>query len=101
MSLFDKFKTGLSLSSLNFSKGIKDIFSKKMINESVLSEFEDLLISSDTGIEVAQTLRKDFEKFRIDKKLMSFAKKDCTFLHCLPRGMEVEDKVFKSDLTNF
>ena len=27
---------------------------------------------------------------------MNYAKKDCTFLHCLPRGREVEDKVFKS-----
>jgi len=69
MSLFDKFKIGLGKSSSGLSTGFKNIFSKKMINESVLSEFEDLLISSDTGIEVAQTLRKDFEKFRIDKKL--------------------------------
>jgi len=69
MSLFDKFKIGLGKSSSGLSTGFKNIFSKKMINESVLSEFEDLLISSDTGIEMAQTLRKDFEKFRIDKKL--------------------------------
>ena len=39
---------------------------------------------------------KHFEKFRIDQKLMSYAKKDCTFLHCLPRGAEVEDKIFRS-----
>ena len=39
---------------------------------------------------------KDFKKFKIDKNLMNYAKKDCTFLHCLPRGREVEDKVFKS-----
>ena len=25
---------------------------------------------------------------------MSFAKKDATFLHCLPRGPEVSNKVF-------
>ena len=35
-----------------------------------------------------------FKKFKIDKKLMSFAKKDCIFLHCLPRGSEVSDEVF-------
>ena len=39
---------------------------------------------------------KDFKKFKIDKNLMSFAKKDCIFLHCLPRGMEVDEKVFSS-----
>ena len=27
---------------------------------------------------------------------MSYAKKDCIFLHCLPRGSEVEEKVFFS-----
>ena len=27
---------------------------------------------------------------------MSYAKKDCIFLHCLPRGSEVVDSVFKS-----
>ena len=27
---------------------------------------------------------------------MGFAKKDCTFLHCLPRGSEVDDSVFRS-----
>ena len=40
---------------------------------------------------------KSFEKFKINKKLMNFAKKDCTFLHCLPRGTEVKNDVFKSD----
>src|SRR6056300_748399 len=35
-----------------------------------------------------------FKKFKIDKKLMSYANKDCIFLHCLPRGSEVSDEVF-------
>ena len=39
---------------------------------------------------------KDFEKFKIDKQLMRFARKDCIFLHCLPRGNEVDEKVFSS-----
>ena len=39
---------------------------------------------------------KHFKKFRINKELMNFANKDCIFLHCLPRGNEVEDKVFLS-----
>ena len=37
---------------------------------------------------------EQFKKFKIDKKLMSYAKKDCIFLHCLPRGSEVSDQVF-------
>ena len=35
-----------------------------------------------------------FKNFKINKKLFSFAKKDCIFLHCLPRGDEVSDEVF-------
>ncbi|MDA8690939.1 ornithine carbamoyltransferase [Candidatus Pelagibacter bacterium] len=35
-----------------------------------------------------------FKKFKIDKKLMSYANKDSIFLHCLPRGSEVSDEVF-------
>ena len=69
MSLFDKFKTGLNLSSLNFSKGIKDIFSKKNIEGSILSRFEELLISADVGVECAAELKKEFEKLKIDKNL--------------------------------
>ena len=26
---------------------------------------------------------------------MNYAKKDCIFLHCLPRGNEVDEKVFR------
>jgi ornithine carbamoyltransferase len=37
---------------------------------------------------------KDFKNFQINSKLMSLAKKDVTFLHCLPRGSEVSDEVF-------
>ena len=37
-----------------------------------------------------------FKNFKINSTLMSYAKKNCTFLHCLPRGLEVEDKVFRS-----
>jgi len=69
MSLFDKFKTGLSLSSLNFSKGIKDIFSKKNIGSVILSQFEELLISADVGVESAAELKKEFEQLKVDKSL--------------------------------
>ena len=69
MSLFDKFKKGLSLSSSNLSKGIKDIFSKKNIYQSVLSKLEDLLVSADVGVETATELKKDFEKLKVDKNL--------------------------------
>ena len=69
MNLFDKFKKGLSLSSSSLSSGIKSVFSKKRIDQDVLSQFEDLLISADVGLETASELKKEFEKLKIDKNL--------------------------------
>ena len=69
MSLFNKFKIGLRKSSSDLTDGFKNIFSKKKIDDDVLTEFEELLISSDAGVDVAKDLRKDFERFQIDKKL--------------------------------
>ena len=71
MSLFNKFKIGLGKSSIGLSDGFKNIFSKKKIDNDVLAEFEDLLITADTGVDVAKELRKDFENLKIDKKLES------------------------------
>ena len=31
---------------------------------------------------------KDFKKFKVNNSLMRYAKKNCTFLHCLPRGQK-------------
>ena len=70
MSLFDKFKKGLNLSSSNLSSGIKNIFSKKSIDQTVLSQFEDLLINADVGTETTTELKKEFEKLKVDKNLI-------------------------------
>tara|TARA_B110000971_G_scaffold59729_1_gene61031 strand:- start:62 stop:991 length:930 start_codon:yes stop_codon:yes gene_type:complete len=70
MSLLDKFKKGLNLSSSNLSSGIKNIFSKKSIDQTVLSQFEDLLINADVGTETATELKKEFEKLKVDKNLI-------------------------------
>jgi len=69
MSLFNKFKIGLGKSSSGLTDGFKNIFSKKKIDEDVLTEFEELIISSDAGADVAKELRKDFENLKVDKKL--------------------------------
>jgi ornithine carbamoyltransferase len=55
--------------------------------------FSDKVISLNDKVNKKNKIEQ-FKKFKIDKKLMSFAKKDCIFLHCLPRGMEVSDQVF-------
>ena len=57
--------------------------------------FSDKVISMNDKVNKIKKLNH-FKKFKIDKKLMSFAKKDCIFLHCLPRGKEVDEKVFSS-----
>ena len=56
MGLFDKFKIGLGKSSDGLTTGFKNIFSKKKIDENVLTEFEELIITSDAGVEVAKEL---------------------------------------------
>ena len=57
--------------------------------------FSDKVISMNDKVNKKKKLNY-FKKFKIDKKLISFAKKDCIFLHCLPRGKEVDEKVFSS-----
>ena len=61
--------------------------------------FSDKVISLNDKVNKKDKIR-DFKNFQIDNKLMSFAKKNCTFLHCLPRGSEVDDNVFKSKNSN-
>ena len=55
--------------------------------------FSDKVISLNDKVNKKKKIEQ-FRKFKIDKNLMSFAKKDCIFLHCLPRGSEVSDEVF-------
>tara|TARA_B100000131_G_scaffold198448_1_gene190626 strand:+ start:1856 stop:2785 length:930 start_codon:yes stop_codon:yes gene_type:complete len=55
--------------------------------------FSDKVVSLNDKVNKGKKNR-DFKKFRIDSKVMSFAKRDAIFLHCLPRGSEVSEKVF-------
>jgi len=57
--------------------------------------FSDKVISLNDKVNKKRKLSA-FKNFRITKKLMSYAKKNCIFLHCLPRGPEVDEKVFFS-----
>ncbi len=58
--------------------------------------FSDKVISLNDKVNKKEKI-KVFENFKINKRLMSYAKKNCTFLHCLPRGSEVDDNVFMSN----
>jgi ornithine carbamoyltransferase len=55
--------------------------------------FSDKVISLNDKVNKIKKI-KDFNNFQINSKLMSLAKKDATFLHCLPRGTEVSSEVF-------
>ena len=57
--------------------------------------FSDKVISMNDRVNKSKKLNY-FKNFKIDKDLISLAKKDCIFLHCLPRGNEVDEKVFLS-----
>jgi ornithine carbamoyltransferase len=57
--------------------------------------FSDKVISMNDKVNKINKL-SHFKKFKIDKKLMNFANEDCIFLHCLPRGSEVDEKIFSS-----
>ncbi len=84
---------------LNYIKGNKNKISFHIDPKEAAKEvdviFSDKVISMNDRVNKKKKL-SHFKKFRIDEKLMSFAKKDCIFLHCLPRGKEVDEKVILS-----
>ena len=57
--------------------------------------FSDKVISMNDKVNKKSKLNH-FKKFKITERLMNHTKKDCIFLHCLPRGGEVDEKVFLS-----
>ena len=57
--------------------------------------FSDKVISLNDQVNKKNKI-KEFKNFKVDSNLISFAKKNCIFLHCLPRGSEIDDTVFKS-----
>ena len=68
MSIFDKFKLGLSKSSKNFSSGLDNLISKRKIDENMLNELEDFLIQSDVGVQSAKDLRDKFANTKVNPK---------------------------------
>ncbi len=55
--------------------------------------FSDKVISLNDKVNKKRK-KQQFKKFKIKKEIFNYAKKNCIFLHCLPRGDEVEDEVF-------
>jgi len=76
------------------NKGKIKIFndSKKAANGSDVI-FTDKVISMNNKVNKTKKL-KEFKNFQVNSKVMSCAKRDAIFLHCLPRGSEVSNDVF-------
>jgi ornithine carbamoyltransferase len=76
------------------NKGKIKIFydSKKAANGSDVI-FTDKVVSMNDKVNKKKKL-KDFKNFQVNLKVMSCAKRDAIFLHCLPRGSEVSNDVF-------
>ena len=68
MSIFEKFKLGLSKSSKNLSSGLNNLIFKKKIDKNIISELEDFLIQSDVGVEAAKELTEKFSKTTVNQK---------------------------------
>ena len=68
MSIFDKFKLGLSKSSKSLSSGLNDLIFKRKVDASMLDELEDFLIQSDVGVEAAKELREKFANTKVNPK---------------------------------
>tara|TARA_E500000331_G_scaffold166319_1_gene161070 strand:- start:1014 stop:1922 length:909 start_codon:yes stop_codon:yes gene_type:complete len=66
MSIFNKFKMGLSKSSKNLSIGLNNLIFKKKIDKETLEQLEDFLIASDVGVEVAAELKEKFSNTKVD-----------------------------------
>ena len=76
------------------NKGKINVFNnakKAIMNADAI--FSDKVISLNDKVNKDKKI-KDFKGFKINSKLISFAKKDAIFLHCLPRGHEVSNEVF-------
>ena len=55
--------------------------------------FTDKVISMNDKVNKSKKL-KDFKRFKVTSKVMSYLKPSAIFLHCLPRGSEVSSEVF-------
>ncbi|MEP3248307.1 MAG: signal recognition particle-docking protein FtsY [Sneathiella sp.] len=66
---FKRLKDGLKRSSNSISSGISDIFTKRKLDDDVLEELEELLITSDLGVTTAARIAANIGKSRYDKEI--------------------------------
>ena len=69
MSLLSRLKTGLSKSSNKITEGVSAIFTKRKLDQSMLDELEELLITADMGAGVAAEITAALSKERLGKDI--------------------------------
>lgn len=68
-SWFSRLKDGLSRTSDKITQGISDILVKRKLDDAVLEELEELLITTDIGVESAVQIVESLRKSRFDKEV--------------------------------
>jgi fused signal recognition particle receptor len=68
-SWLQRLKAGLNKSSEKLGGGIKDIFVRKKLDDEMLSDLEDLLITSDMGVQTASAITNKLAKSKFDKEI--------------------------------
>jgi fused signal recognition particle receptor len=75
MGIFDKFKSALS-NTANKIRSLGDFFTKTKIDDAILDDFEDVLITADFGISMTEKIISALRKNSVDKDNMSIAAED-------------------------
>lgn len=66
---FGRLRSGLTRSKTALSDGIAGIFTKRKLDDETLEELEDLLITSDLGVEVAAAVTGELRRSRYHKQV--------------------------------
>ena len=68
MGIFDKFKIGFKKSASSFTSGLRDVITKKEIDDETLNQIEEYLIRSDVGLLAAEEIKIIISQEKIDPK---------------------------------
>jgi fused signal recognition particle receptor len=66
---FQRLASGLKRSSDQLTAGITAVFTKKRLDEAMLGDLEDLLIQSDFGVDMAETIVGALRRDRFDRDI--------------------------------
>ena len=68
-AFFNRLKQGLSRSTQKLTDSISAVFTKRRLDDAALEELEDILISADLGVAVAQRIIGNFRRTRFGKEV--------------------------------